>query len=133
MRPSEGPLRPLPSALKRTTLYLIDLRTAIEEFIKLFSERKIAYLSADREFLGHDWLEYLLSQPMMPFRIRIRDSELLSDGKHELSTRIVFSHLKIGQLELLKRKRTLWGHQVYVGALRLEDNSLLTVIVVSIN
>ncbi len=100
----------------------------LEEFVKLFCEHKIAYVSADREFLGHDWLTYLLSQPMMPFRIRIRESELLSDKKHSLAVRIIFSHLKIGQMELLKRKRFLWGHGVYVGALRLEDNSLLTVI-----
>ena len=99
-----------------------------EEFVELFRERNIAYMSADREFLGHDWLEYLFSQPKMPFRIRIRETDLLGDGQHELSTRIVFSHLKIGQIELLKRKRIVWGHQVYVGALRLEDNSLLTVI-----
>lgn len=99
-----------------------------EEFVELFCEREIAYISADREFLGHDWLKYLLSQPMMPFRIRIRENDLLGDGQHELPTRIVFSHLKIGQMELLKRKRVLWGHQVYLGALRLEDNSLLTVI-----
>lgn len=103
----------------------IDL---LEEFIELFSEYKIAYLSADREFLGCDWLDYLLSQPMMSFRIRIRENELLGDGQHQFSTRIVFSHLKIGQTELLRRKRVLWGHQVYVGALRLRDNSLLTVI-----
>ncbi|MBE9044003.1 IS4 family transposase [Pleurocapsales cyanobacterium LEGE 10410] len=100
----------------------------LEEFVELFCDRKIACICADREFLGHDWLQYLLSQPMMPFRIRIRENDLLSNGQHELPTRIVFSHLKIGQLELLKRKRVLWGHQVYVGALRLEDNSLLTVI-----
>jgi hypothetical protein len=91
-------------------------------------EQDIDYLTADREFLGHGWLKYLLSQPMMSFRIRIREKDLLGDGQHQLSTRIVFSHLKIGQLELLPRTRTLWGHQVYVGALRLEDNSLLTVI-----
>ena len=100
----------------------------LEEFVELFGEHKIAYVSADREFLGHDWLDYLLSQPMMSFRIRIREHDLLSDGKHYLPTRIVFSHLKIGQIELLKRKRVLGGHQVYVGALRLQDNSLLTVI-----
>ena len=100
----------------------------LEEFIELFGKRQISYLSADREFLGHDWLKYLISQPTIPFRIRIRENDLLSDAQHQLSTRIVFSHLKIGQIELLKRKRTIWGHQVYVGALRLEDNSLLTVI-----
>ena len=100
----------------------------LKEFVELFNEYQIDYLSADREFLGHDWLEYLLSQPMMSFRIRIRETELLSDGKHQLSTRIVFSHLQIGQKSLLKRKRILWGHQVYIGALRLQDNSLLTII-----
>ena len=100
----------------------------LKEFVELFHESEIAYLSADREFLGHDWLQYLLSQPMMPFRIRIRETELLGDGKHQLSTRIVFSHLQIGQKSLLKRQRILWGHQVYIGALRLQDNSLLTII-----
>jgi len=103
----------------------IDL---IREFVELFCKYKIDYLSADREFLGHDWLGYLLSQSTMSFRIRIRETELLGDGKHQLSTRIVFSHLQIGQKSLLKRKRILWGHQVYIGALRLEDNSLLTII-----
>ena len=100
----------------------------LKKFVELFHEYKIAYLSADREFLGHDWLQYLLSQPMMPFRIRIRETELVGDGKHQLSTRIVFSHLQIGQKSLLKRKRILWGHQIYIGALRLQDNSLLTII-----
>ncbi len=100
----------------------------LEEFVELFCEYKIAYITADREFLGHEWLDYLLSQPMMSFRIRIRENDCLSDRQHYIATRIVFSHLKIGQWELLKRKRVLWGHQVYVGALRLQDNSLLTVI-----
>lgn len=103
----------------------IDL---MKEFVELFCEYQIDYLSADREFLGHDWLEYLLSQPMISFRIRIRETELLGDGRNQLSTRIIFSHLQIGQRSLLKRKRILWGHRVYVGALRLEDNSLLTII-----
>lgn len=104
----------------------IDL---LREFIDLFlfNEYQIDYLSADREFLGHDWLKYLLSQPMMSFRIRIRETELLGDGQNQLSTRIVFSDLQIGQKSLLRKTRILWGHRVYVGALRLQDNSLLTI------
>lgn len=100
----------------------------LEEFIELFAEHEIADLSADREFLGQDWLSYLLSQPMMPFRIRIRESDCLGDGQHILSTRIVFSDLEIGQFQILSRRKCLWGHWVYIGALRLEDNSLLVVI-----
>ena len=106
----------------------VDLLT---EFIQLFNEHKIAYISADREFLGHDWLQYLLSQPMMSFRIRIPESDYLGDGHHNLPTRIAFSHLQIGQSQILKSKKRLWGHSVYVSALRLEDNSLLTVIAAS--
>ncbi len=34
----------------------IDL---LEEFVELFCEYKIAYITADREFLGHDWLDYI--------------------------------------------------------------------------
>ncbi len=65
---------------------------------------------------------------LISFRIRVRETELLGDGKHQLSTKIVFSYLQIGQKLLLKRKRILWGHQVYIGAIRLQDNSLLTVV-----
>ncbi len=106
----------------------IERTDLLKEFVELFCEYQIDYLSADREFLGHDWLKYLLSQPMMSFRIRIRETELLGGGKHQLSTRIVFSHLQIGQRSLLRNKRTVWGHQVYIGALRLPDNSLLIII-----
>lgn len=70
------------------------------------------------------------SRSMMSFRIRIRETELLGDGKHQFLTRIVFSHLQIGQKSLLKRKRILWGHHVYIGALRLPNNSLLTIMVI---
>jgi hypothetical protein len=35
---------------------------------------------------------------------------------------------RIDLMKELTRKRILWGHQVYIGALRLEDNSLLTII-----
>ena len=30
----------------------------LSEFMELLAERQISYLSADREFLGHDWLKY---------------------------------------------------------------------------
>ncbi|NEP67496.1 MULTISPECIES: IS4 family transposase [Moorena] len=99
-----------------------------EEFIELFCQHQIAYLAADREFLGNQWLQYLLSQPMMPFRIRIRHSDSLGDGHTTLSARVVFAHLQIGQSQRLKTSRCLWGHWVDVEALRLEDNSLLVVV-----
>lgn len=44
--------------------------TLLERFIKLFGKERIAYLTADREFRGHDWLRFLVSE-QIPFRVRI--------------------------------------------------------------
>ena len=47
----------------------IDL---LKEFIELFCEYEIDYLSADREFLGHHWLGYLLCLPTISLSFKIR-------------------------------------------------------------
>ena len=41
------------------------------QFLERFGERKIACLTADREFVGKAWFGYLLREPLTPFRIRI--------------------------------------------------------------
>jgi hypothetical protein len=102
----------------------IDL---LEEFFELFPEVKVAYLSADREFLGKDWFGYLLHQAQVPFRIRIRESDQLSDGRKLLKAKIVFQSLQLNQQQVLRRRR-LWGRWVFVAGLRLEDQSLLIVV-----
>lgn len=38
----------------------------INEFLKRFGDRQIACLTADREFVGQDWLSYLLTDPLTP-------------------------------------------------------------------
>jgi hypothetical protein len=97
------------------------------QFIEQFGEREIACLTADREFVGTDWLGYLLSEPLTPFRIRIRENHTLSDGRRTLKVRTLFQDLQVGQHKILRHQRCLWGHWVYIAALRLEDGSLLVV------
>lgn len=100
----------------------------IDEVNALFPERKIAYLTADREFLGHDWFRYLLKQPTISFRIRVRVSDCLSDGHKRLKVGVIFQHLKPQQTQILAKRRRLWGYWLYIAALRLEDNDLLVVV-----
>ena len=64
---------------------------------------------------------------MTPFRIRIRENYKLSNGRVCLKVRIAFADLRVGQTKILRYKRRLWGHWVYIAALRLEDRSLLVV------
>jgi hypothetical protein len=78
--------------------------------------------------LGQTWFEYLLDQALIEFRIRLRESDKLDDGRKSLKASVVFSHLQINQHQVLRRPRQVWGCQVYVTAMRLEDRSLLIVV-----
>jgi hypothetical protein len=100
----------------------------MDEVSTLFPERKIAYLMANREFLGHYWFGYLLKQPTIPFRIRIRASDCLYNGRQRLKAGVVFQHLKPQQNQILAKRRRLWGYWLYIAALRLENNNLLVVV-----
>ena len=102
--------------------------TLLEEFREIFPEVSVAYITGDREFIGEDWFDHLLNQTLMPFRIRIRHSDKLFDGKDSFNSKVVFSHLGVGERQVLKCRRRVWGHWVYVSALRLEGNELLVVV-----
>jgi hypothetical protein len=100
----------------------------LDEFFEVFPEVEVAYLTADREFLGQAWFEYLLETSHLEFRIRMRESDKLNDGRQSLKAKVVFSALKINDHQVLRHRRQVWGHWVYVSALRLEDGKLLIVI-----
>jgi len=97
------------------------------EFLCVFAPEDIAFLTADREFIGTQWFALLMAEPVTRFRIRIRESEFLFDGQQLLKTTIVFQDLQPDQSKVLSRKRRLWGHWLYLAGLRLEDGSLLVV------
>lgn len=97
------------------------------QFLERFGDREIPCLTADREFIGKDWFGYLLQDPRTPFRIRIRENHKLSDGRTSRKVSLLFADLQVGQTKILRHKRRLWGHWVYIAALRLADGSLLVV------
>lgn len=99
----------------------------LDRFFEVFPEVEVAYLTADREFIGVKWFEYLLEQAALPFRIRLRESDKLDNGRGALKAKVVFAHLQIGQHQILRQPRQVWGHWVYIAAMRLEDSSLLIV------
>ncbi|MEI6379369.1 MAG: IS4 family transposase [Cyanobacteriota bacterium ELA615] len=100
----------------------------LDKFQKIFPEAKIAYLAGDREFIGKEWLTYLMIEPVIRFRLRIKANHKIHDGRQALSASIVFAHLQVGQRAVLSGRRWVWGRFVYVSALRLEDGELLIVI-----
>ena len=104
-----------------------ERRSLFNQFLERFGDREIACLTADREFVGKAWMAYLLTHPLTPFRIRIRENHNLKQGNRTLKVSVVFQHLKPRESTILRDKRHLWGQWVYITALRLEDGSLLVV------
>lgn len=100
----------------------------LEEFFDVFPEAKVDYLTADREFVGAKWFKYLLEQRRVDFRIRVRASDKLNNGRQCLKAKVVFSNLQVDQQQVLRGRRQIWGHWLYVAALRLEDGDLLIVV-----
>jgi Transposase DDE domain len=103
----------------------IDL---LDDFLAVFPEVQVAYVTGDREFLGHLWVDYLNNTRHLPLRIRIRHSEKLYDGRQSVKGQQLFSHLQPGEQMVLKNRRRIWGHWLYVAALCLDDGELLIVV-----
>jgi hypothetical protein len=52
---------------------------------------------------------------------------LLFDGKHSLKVSTVFQDLQAAPPQVLRHQRRLWGHWLYIAALRLDHGNLLVV------
>ena len=100
----------------------------LDRFQQIFPHAQIAYITGDREFVGKQWLTYLLIEPTIPFRLRIRHSDKIGERQKQLRASIIFAHLQPGIAQILSTKRLVWGRLVYVSALRLDDGELLIVI-----
>ena len=71
----------------------------MKRFLGLFGRTKIAYVTADREFIGKDWVQFLLDEKIS-FRIRIRNNtKVLSNRSHQ--------ELEIYRLFTSKRNRVM--------------------------
>ena len=101
--------------------------TLIERFIKQFGKERIAYLTADREFRGKKWLQYLVHQKIN-IRLRIPNNTRVSNkhGNRMLPATRLFS-LKVGEVMVLKQRRLVWGIPVYLGAVRTLDEHAIII------
>lgn len=100
----------------------------IDRFQSIFPDAEVSYLTGDREFIGKEWLTYLLLEPKIPFCLRIRHSDLIGNRRRQLRASVVFAHLNPGETQTLSGKRLVWGRKVHVSALRLDNGKLLILI-----
>lgn len=102
-----------------------ERKALIGRFIALFGVSAVRFLTADREFIGEDWVAWLLEQ-RLPFRIRIKAGEFLTDEKEVRQPAKEWFAKRACRCK--PRTMNLWGLPVFVGGKRLHEGKYLIII-----
>ena len=99
----------------------------MKRFISQFGQDKIKGLLAGREFIGDNWMEWLIEEKI-PFNIRIRNNSYTVNSRGDrLRVDHLFRGLKPGEMLNINEARLLGACSVYLSGLRLSDGQLLIV------
>lgn len=100
----------------------------LKHFLLEFGHERIQCLTADREFIGTDWIKFL-TRHRIRFRIRITRNTLISNpsGTSEQSAFRFFSQGRIGEARLLPQPRRVWGMTVFVVGMRIKNDYLILI------
>jgi hypothetical protein len=111
----------LPKKGNSNTQERIDL---LQIFIDVFGAQRIAALTADREFIGKAWIDYLIKYNI-PFYIRIKENRLVEWGEEMRHIAVFFQHLKIGKKRHIQFN--LDGHLLFFAGTRSKKGELVIV------
>ncbi len=96
----------------------------LQEFLTRFGRHSMRLITADREFIGEDWLAWL-TQQQVPFCLRIRYSDLLTHADGTCAQAAAFF---ARACRCRKLPFTLWNQPVFVGGKRLATGDWLIVV-----
>lgn len=105
-----------------------ERKAIMKQFLALFGKERVQFLTADREFIGFDWIAWLIHKNI-PFRIRIKaNASLVREDGREKQAWEWFIGEEGQESRCLSRRMDLWGSSVYVGGKPLRGNEYLIVI-----
>jgi hypothetical protein len=92
----------------------------IERFIQLFGREALGSLLADREFVGHKWVQYLTGNDIK-YYIRVKESFLVhfANGDKVKGSRL-FGPLKVGEKAWRGKPVTVCGVRCYLTACKVK-------------
>jgi hypothetical protein len=102
-----------------------ERKEMLSRFIDLFGKERMRFLTADREFIGFDWIAWLIREKI-PFRIRVKAGEYLvhADGREHKA----WEWFALRACRCKPQTMELWGLSVYVGGKHLHGKEYLIVI-----
>jgi Transposase DDE domain len=100
----------------------------LDEFGRLFGFSAIAYLCADREFIGKDWFSYLRRKGIR-CRIRVRANTKIANARGGMvQARQLFRHGLVNRPLVLRGARLIWKHRWQISGMRLPKGEYLIVV-----
>jgi transposase len=113
---------------KRGNSNSLERIALLKHFLCAFGRERIQCLTADREFIGTDWVKFLKRQRIR-FRIRLKRNTLVSNpsATSEMSAFRFFQHTRIGETRLLSQPRRVWGMTVFVVGMRIKNDYLILI------
>jgi hypothetical protein len=100
----------------------------IDQFLGVFGNHQIQYLTGDREFIGKQGFDYLMT-PQIQFRLRIKKNMMISRSNGQLSpAENFFRSLPLSTQCQLVDRRLVCGHLLWVTGMRLPSGDYLIVV-----
>lgn len=99
----------------------------LDKLFHIFPNLQISSLTADREFIGKNWINYLI-QNNIPFFIRIKENRLVDWNKEEkVHVGTFFEHLRNGEKPRTLYK-TLDGYDLTLAGTRSKKGELVIIL-----
>jgi len=109
---------------KRGNSNTTERKAIIDRYIELFGRETIAFLVADREFVGEDWIKYLNEQ-RIEYHIRVRENFWAQNPKtgkrYKLSW--LFQNLKLNQPKFLYQIFYINNQLCYLSGCKVMDKN----------
>ena len=96
----------------------------MKQVLQRIRKSQIRVVVADREFIGQEWFAWLDTQNI-PFAIRIKENAIVKSDNKEIPLKKLFQNLQIHQQTILRKPRRVYGHSLYLSAIRLKDECLI--------
>ena len=97
----------------------------LQRFLAVFPKERIGCLTADREFRGKRWLEFLIDEKI-PFRIRIPNNTKVPNkwGTAFFPVRRLFA-IRVHEVMVVNKPRAVWGIPVFLVATRTSQEHVI--------
>ncbi|MFY7958297.1 MAG: IS4 family transposase [Flavobacterium macrobrachii] len=95
-----------------------ERKVLIARYIRLFGIESIDCIIADREFIGQQWFEFLINNPIK-FYVRIRENLFVCKQGREVKVFWLFNNLAINTTRQLDKPILIAGQWVYLTGLKI--------------